>query len=336
MNETLLLEKTAAELGGFSPISLQPIEKGGSSRYFFRVSSPERSVILVQDLGEKEENRHYASLAEFLSSHGVPVPRVLARSDGEGLLWLEDLGEQDLWATRNESWEIRRPLYESVLRGIAVLHRIPSHATDVEGLHLQLAFDERLYCWEQEYFIEHCLGELFDVAATERSALLSSEAMKGLASDLALLPRQLVHRDFQSQNILIRNGEAVFIDFQGMRPGLPQYDLASLLCDPYVEISGEERDSLLMYYCELQAEAGTDVGENFERVFWQCAVQRLMQALGAYGFLSIHRGKPAFRAHVTPALIRLREALASLHSEDRLNDLEALVSNLKVSQGLMG
>jgi aminoglycoside/choline kinase family phosphotransferase len=290
----------------------------------------------VQDLGEKEENRHYASLAEFLSSHGVPVPRVLARSDGEGLLWLEDLGEQDLWATRNESWEIRRPLYESVLRGIAVLHRIPSHATDVEGLHLQLAFDERLYCWEQEYFIEHCLGELFDVAATERSALLSSEAMKGLASDLALLPRQLVHRDFQSQNILIRNGEAVFIDFQGMRPGLPQYDLASLLCDPYVEISGEERDSLLMYYCELQAEAGTDVGENFERVFWQCAVQRLMQALGAYGFLSIHRGKPAFRAHVTPALIRLREALASLHSEDRLDDLEALVSNLKVSQGLMG
>jgi aminoglycoside/choline kinase family phosphotransferase len=282
----------------------------------------------VQDLGEKEENRHYASLAEFLSSHGVPVPRVLARSDGEGLLWLEDLGEQDLWATRNEPWEIRRPLYESVLRGISVLHRIPSHATDVEGLHLQLAFDERLYCWEQEYFIEHCLGELFDVAATERSALLSSEAMKGLASDLALLPRQLVHRDFQSQNILIRNEEAVFIDFQGMRPGLPQYDLASLLCDPYVEISGEERDSLLMYYCELQAEAGTDVGENFERVFWQCAVQRLMQALGAYGFLSIHRGKPAFRAHVTPALIRLREALASLHPDDRLNDLEALVSNL--------
>jgi len=330
MNETTLLEKTAAELGGFSPISLQPIEKGGSSRYFFRVSSPERSVILVQDLGEKEENRHYASLAEFLSSHGVPVPRVLARSDGEGLLWLEDLGEQDLWATRNESWEIRRPLYESVLRGIAVLHRIPSHATDVEGLHLQLAFDERLYCWEQEYFIEHCLGELFDVAATERSALLSSEAMKDLASDLALLPRQLVHRDFQSQNILIRNGEAVFIDFQGMRPGLPQYDLASLLCDPYVEISGEERDSLLMYYCELQAEAGTDVGENFERVFWQCAVQRLMQALGAYGFLSIHRGKPAFRAHVTPALIRLREALASLHSEDRLDELAAVLKNLKL------
>jgi aminoglycoside/choline kinase family phosphotransferase len=330
MNETTLLEKTAAELPGFSPISLQPIEKGGSSRYFFRVSSPERSVILVQDLGEKEENRHYASLAEFLSSHGVPVPRVLARSDEEGLLWLEDLGEQDLWATRNEPWEIRRPLYESVLRGISLLHRIPSHATDVEGLHLQLAFDERLYCWEQEYFTQHCLGDLFDVAATERSALLSSEAMRGLASDLALLPRQLVHRDFQSQNILIRNGEAVFIDFQGMRPGLAQYDLASLLCDPYVTISPEERSHLLSYYKTIQSESGIASSEEFNRIFWQCAVQRLMQALGAYGFLSIHRGKPAFRAHVAPAMIRLREALSSLHPDDRLEELAAVLKNLKL------
>ncbi len=333
MDATLLLEKTAAELPGFSPISLHPIEKGGSSRYFFRVSSPECSVILVQDLGEKEENKHYASLAEFLSSHGVPVPRVLARSDGEGLLWLEDLGEQDLWATRNEPWEIRCPLYESVLRGISLLHRIPSHATDVKGLHLQLAFDERLYCWEQEYFTEHCLGELFDVAVTERSALLSSDAMRGLASNLALLPRQLVHRDFQSQNILIRNGEAVFIDFQGMRPGLAQYDLASLLCDPYVTISPEECSYLLTYYRTIQSEAGIALGEEFERIFWQCAVQRLMQALGAYGFLSIHRGKPAFRAHVAPAMIRLREALAALHPDDRINDLEVLISNLKDSQG---
>jgi len=328
MTESILLAKTAAELPGFLPTSLHPIEKGGSSRHFFRVGSPECSVILVQDLGEKEENRHYAFLAEFLSSHGVPVPRVLARSDGEGLLWLEDLGEQDLWATRNDSWEVRRPLYQSVLRGISLLHRIPAHAADVEGLHLQLAFDERLYRWEQEYFIKHCLGELFDVAEIERSALFSSDVMRGLAAGLASLPRQLVHRDFQSQNILIRNGEAVFIDFQGMRPGLLQYDLASLLCDPYVEISPQERKGLLTYYQQVQADAGMSDGEEFERIFWRCAVQRLMQALGAYGFLSIHRGKPAFRAHVTPALIRLREALAALHHDDRLEELQGLLEKL--------
>jgi aminoglycoside/choline kinase family phosphotransferase len=331
MNETILLERTAATLEGFAPVALHPIEKGGSSRHFYRVRSPEHSVILVRDLGEKEENRHYASLAEFLSSHEVPVPRVLAHLEEDGLLWLEDLGENDLWSFRNEPWEVRRPLYESVLRGILLLHRIPSHATDVEGLHLQIAFDERLYRWEQEYFTEHCLRGIFGMPDEKLAPLLSAEPFQRLASGLASKPRQLVHRDFQSQNILVRNGSAVFIDFQGMRPGLAQYDLASLLCDPYVTISAEERSYLLEYYRNILEESGAPVDGDFDRVFWQCAVQRLMQALGAYGFLSIHRGKPTFRAHVAPALIRLREALSNLHAEDRLNDLEILVSNLKDS-----
>ncbi len=333
MTEDLLLEKTAAALPGFTPEGLSPIEKGGSSRFFYRVFSgngtaPRRSAILVRDLGEKEENRHYAALAGFLSSHGVPVPKVLATSDGEGLLWLEDLGEQDLWATRNESWEVRRPLYESVLRGIVLLHRIPCGDADVRGLHLQLAFDERLYRWEQEYFVSHCLGDLFGTSREKREALLDSSRMKHLAQGLAARPRQLVHRDFQSQNILIRDGDAAFIDFQGMRPGLAQYDLASLLCDPYVVIAAAERDHLLDYYKRILSSAGIDVGGEFDRVFWQCAAQRLMQALGAYGFLSIHRGKPAFRAHVAPALIRLREALANLHPDDRLEELEEGLKNL--------
>ena len=331
MNESELLQKTTAALAGFVPESLTPIEKGGSSRFFFRVRSGSGdSAILVRDLGEKEENRHYAALAGFLSGHGVPVPKVLGASEEEGLLWLEDLGEQDLWASRNESWDVRRPHYESVLRGISLLHRIPCGDDDVRGLHLQLAFDERLYRWEQEYFVNHCLGDIFGISESVRSMFFASGAMQRLAVGLAALPRQLVHRDFQSQNILIRNGEAAFIDFQGMRPGLAQYDLASLLCDPYVEISAEERDHLLAYYKTILGKDGTEVGDEFDRVFWQCAAQRLMQALGAYGFLSIHRGKPAFRAHVAPALARLREALSHLHPDDRLDELASLIKDLKV------
>ena len=331
MNESELLQKTTAALAGFVPESLTPIEKGGSSRFFFRVRSGSGdSAILVRDLGEKEENRHYAALAGFLSGHGVPVPKVLGASEEEGLLWLEDLGEQDLWASRNESWDVRRPHYESVLRGISLLHRIPCGDDDVRGLHLQLAFDERLYRWEQEYFVNHCLGDIFGISESVRSMFFVSGAMQRLAVGLADLPRQLVHRDFQSQNILIRNGEAVFIDFQGMRPGLAQYDLASLLCDPYVEISAEERDHLLGYYKTILGKDRTEVGDEFDRVFWQCAAQRLMQALGAYGFLSIHRGKPAFRAHVAPALARLREALSHLHPDDRLDELASLIKDLKV------
>ena len=332
MTAAELLRKTASALPDFTPTSLTAIEKGGSSRCFFRVLSAEnKRAILVQDLGEKEENKHYAALADFLASRGVPVPGVLAKQDDEGLLWLEDLGELDLWATRHEPWEIRRPLYESALRGISFLHEITPESADAEGLSLQSGFDERLYRWEQTYFMDHCLGDLFGAGEEIRREFLDHPGMKRMASDLSMRQRHLVHRDFQSQNILIRAGEAWFIDFQGMRLGLPQYDLASLLCDPYVVISAEEREHLLDYYCELRRLAGTPVGEDFRHVFWQCAVQRLMQALGAYGYLSIHRGKTSFRSHVPSALSRLREALGALHHDDRLDELGALVADLETS-----
>jgi hypothetical protein len=87
----------------------------------------------------------------------------------------------------------------------------------------------------------------------------------------------------------------------------------------------------LEYYKTLQTEAGYPPGENYERLFWKCAVQRLMQALGAYGFLSIHRGKPSFRAHVAPALTRLREALSNLHPEDRQEEVEEVLKKLKAA-----
>ena len=323
-----LLCKTRTTLPGFPAASLHPIERGGSSRRFFRVhSGGNDSVILVHDLGEKEENKHYASLAGFLAGHGVPVPKVLAVNHDEGLLWLEDLGERDLWASRNESWEVRRPLYESVLRGIAVLHRIP--VDEVDALHLQKEFDERLYRWEQEYFAEHCLGGIFGIEESIRAALLDGLPMKGLARSLAEEPCQLVHRDFQSQNIMIRDGDACFIDFHGMRPGLLQYDLASLLCDPYVELSAEERAHLLSFYNQLMDGVDSAPHAKSERIFWQCAVQRLMQALGAYGYLSIHCGKPAFRASVTPALKKLREALSYLHPDDRLDELAKALKDLQ-------
>lgn len=321
-----LITHSVARLPHLAGASLMPIEKGGSARRFHRVSAPGGSAVLVHDLGEREENRHYATLADFLSGQEVPVPAVLAVDHNLGLLWLEDLGECDLWVSRNEPWEVRRPLYESALRGIALLHGIPPSASGHHDLTLQREFDESLYCWEQKYFADHCLGDLFDIGEEARRSLLEDPAMLRMAHGLAGRPRRFVHRDFQSQNIIIREGRAVFIDFQGMRPGLPQYDLASLLLDPYVTLTSAERNHLLGFYHGVAGVA--DLVES-ERVFWQCAAQRLMQALGAYGNLSLNLGKPHFRAHVAPALANLRETLSRLHPDDRLDELAAVVKNLK-------
>ena len=109
---------------------------------------------------------------------------------------------------------------------------------------LPAQFDAALYLWEQHYFFEQCLGRHFGVAEETLRELMALPALHAIAERLASFPRVLVHRDFQSQNIIVREEEAYLIDFQGMRPGLAEYDFASLLYDPYVSLTKTERGEL--------------------------------------------------------------------------------------------
>ena len=244
---------------------------------------------------------------------------------GEGLIWRQDLGEDDLWLFRQAPWEQRRPLYESALLEVAKLHTAATRRLDGSRLSLEREFSEQLYLWEQNYFFENCLRAHFglDEPTVRRYAALP--ALQTLAAGLSALPRVLVHRDFQSQNIMVRDGAAWLIDFQGMRPGLAQYDVASLLYDPYVELSGEERSVLLEHYKRVARRAGMEIAPDFDAVFYQCALQRLMQALGAYGFLGIQKGRADFLAHIPAARRSLREVAARI---DGLDDFVALLDVL--------
>jgi aminoglycoside/choline kinase family phosphotransferase len=202
---------------------------------------------------------------------------------------------------------VRRPLYERALRQGFLLHT--SATEQWNGVHpkFEVEFDERLYLWEQNYFFEHCLCGHFQLSEADARAVMDAPAMRELATRLAMEPRVLVHRDFQSQNVIIHGGEAWLIDFQGMRPGLAQYDLASLLYDPYVTLTDFERAELIAFYKTLLEARGGTAAETFDDVFYMCAAQRLMQALGAYGFLGLQRGKPDFLAHIPAARRSLRE-----------------------------
>jgi aminoglycoside/choline kinase family phosphotransferase len=136
----------------------------------------------------------------------------------------------------------------------------------------------------------------------------------------------LVHRDFQSQNIIIRNGQAYLIDFQGMRPGLAEYDLASLVYDPYVNLSAAERMELIAYYREQQIKNGVVVNGEFTDKLRLCAMQRLMQALGAYGFLGLVKGHKHFLKHIPKALESLRGIVADIDNVGPLREILAVIS----------
>ncbi len=320
--------KTSERFPEFAGASLDPIYEGGSDRQFFRCKNPQgNSLILIHYNPEKAENKDYAAHALFLKKQGLHVPEVLGHSTEEHLLWLQDLGERNLWSERKASWKIRKPLYEATLIQVAKLHRIPLKMAWEADLTLQPAFNEKLYHWEQEYFIENALGGLWNIDAKKRNTIAISDSLSRLRSSLAALPRQLIHRDLQSQNVILFENQPWLIDFQGMRAGLAQYDLASLLCDPYVEITPVEREELLSFYEKEMSCYGVALASNFRKIFCQCAAQRLMQALGAYGFLALHRGKSQFLKHVTPALHNLREILKNLDPEDRLEELEEILSS---------
>jgi aminoglycoside/choline kinase family phosphotransferase len=309
-------------------VEITPIEKGGSDRRFYRVrSSPERPLILVKYNLERAENSLYVQVAEFLADNDIRAPKIYFHDPAEGLIWIEDLGETDLWSFRNESWPVRRALYESALEEIAKLHSLPHTAADGIRRDLPVAFDAALYRWEQQYFFENCLGRHFQVEPQLLTRLAALPVLEQIAERLAALPRVLVHRDFQSQNIVIRDGQAHLIDFQGMRPGLSKYDLASLLYDPYVELTQSERDELFNVYRLFREQHGTALRVDGEEIFLLCALQRLMQALGAYGYLGLVKGNRAFLAHIPAALASLRLVLSEISAFDELSSALAQLPN---------
>jgi hypothetical protein len=307
-------------------IKIRPIEKGGSDRKFYRIRcSPNQTLILVKYNLEREENRHYVEIAKFLETHGIRAPKIYFHDATEGLIWIEDLGEQDLYSYRGESWLVRRAFYESALDEIIKLHSLPESVCLEMKEHLPAEFNAALYRWEQRYFFNNCLGRYFRVSELKRKELAALPSLREIAKRLASLPRLLVHRDFQSQNIIIQNGQANLIDFQGMRPGLAEYDLASLLFDPYVELSGAERSELINYYRQKRTENGRTVDGQFDDTLQLCAMQRLMQALGAYGFLGLVRGHEHFLKYIPRAAHSLLEIVAKI---DDLKPLASLFDDL--------
>lgn len=300
-------------------LELSPIGKGGSDRSYHRISGAgERPVILMRYGRMTEENGLYAAIASFLRGISVTVPAICGHDPERRLILMEDLGERDLCALGDAPWEVRRGLYEKTLLLAARLHHFPLHKLPAE-FHLMPGFDAALYRWERRYFQEECVRNVCRIAlgAAEEEALEAELA--ALAGRLIETPPALVHRDLQSQNVMILDGGPALIDFQGMRIGSPFYDLGSLLFDPYVPFPERGREGLLLYYYGISGSRCP--WDTFRELFLLASAQRLMQALGAYGFLGLKRKKPHFLAHIRPALENLITVTAEAGSLPHLRAL---------------
>jgi aminoglycoside/choline kinase family phosphotransferase len=287
-------------------IKLIPLGKRGSDRAYYRIAwGAASSAILSQYQSSRIENTYYADIACFLLGIGIRVPQIIRHDKASGLLLQEDLGGIDLWTLRESPWETRKDLYQKTLAIVHHLHAYPEKSFPFDRISLMESFGPDLYRWERDYFKNNFLNSLHPKLDARFEEELEIELVR-LAERLTQHPRSLVHRDLQSQNVMIKNNIPCLIDFQGMRFGNRFYDLGSLLCDPYVAFTENERLELIDYYYGLSAECFSR--DQFEQLFWEASAQRLMQALGAYGFLGSVRGLQEYFIHIPAGLRNLRMA----------------------------
>ncbi len=295
------------------PITLVPIKRGASGRTIVRVKAPNHETFIgIHWTEEREDNSQFIPIAQFLKQAKLRVPAIIHDRSRYRVALVEDLGDTDLLSLKDQPFSSRLPLYRSAFEQVDRLF----YAKAPKDFHLMPAFDARLYRWEQEYFFEHLVE---DYLGMDAGPLRKNPVFSSLAESLGTTARHLVHRDFQSQNLLVKDDKIWMIDFQGLRRGRQEYDLASLIFDPYLDHSADEREALL--------ELWEDIADERPEVslFHQCAAQRLMQALGAYANILRNRGDEWYRPHITTAARLLGEATANTPLEAPLAPVLAAI-----------
>jgi aminoglycoside/choline kinase family phosphotransferase len=312
--------REALGLSESASIELSTLGGRGSGRTFSRLRWNQKdSAILIHYDPNREENIYYADIAAFLHDINVPVPRLIRHDPIRCLILMEDLGDTDLWSFRETPWENRRTLYQKTLFIAHQLHFFPEKDFPSHRVKLMEDFGPDLYRWERDYFRNHFVRGICGIELEPSFERELEAELSNLANRLSRTVRSLIHRDLQSQNVMIRNGEPFLIDFQGMRFGNIFYDLSSLLSDPYVNFSNGERNVLLSFYYRL-SKWNLD-WPVFQNNFWEASAQRLMQALGAYGFLGQKKGLKAYLEHIPAGLRNLHLAASQVSSLPHLQEL---------------
>lgn len=312
------------------PITVHELKGDGSDRIWRRLSTPRHSVVvadhgltLPEDAAKTTETQAFINIGQHLNAKGLPVARIYFHDAFAGLVFTEDLGNINLQAyVLNQcGQQAVIKIYMQIINDLIAFSREGIKGFAQEWPWQTKSYDRELILNNEcayfiKYFAEDCLG------IDTREFKLEPEFGHLADKIMELSVQGLMHRDLQSRNILIKDGRPYFIDYQGARPGPVQYDLASLLYDPYVMLDETTRNLLLNYCCNHNKLWSWR--DQVQKGFYYCALSRTMQALGAYAFLSRVKGKSWFKTYMHPALENLNGLLNNALFKDQFASLRAL------------
>ncbi len=293
------------------------IGTGGSDRTYYRVKRNGRSAVLMQCADNDPDFLRHIEYTLFFRKHSVPVPELIEAEPERMRAVFEDLGDLSLysWLSCRRKHEEMEETYKRVLDILILMHGGATEHVSECPLLLERVFDYGHLRWETGYFLDRFVSGVVNILVGNVDLL--NEEFHRLAVKVDTFPRTIIHRDFQSQNIMItKGGIPRLLDYQGARMGPPAYDVASILWDPYYRLEDDLRARLLDYFIRKIRVAVKSFEENeFMETLLSCRLQRHMQALGAYGFLSAVKGKKYFRKYIPEGLRLLKEDLDITNGE---------------------
>lgn len=287
-----------------------------STRRYFRVvtgGSPSTCVVMqlpAEDRESPEDSYPFLNVHRFLMARGFAVPKVYQAAMAQGMIGLEDLGDRTLELAVKESAGQAdvAALYKRTLSLIGSLQDLGA-TPDEDCVAFRKRFDFKLLRWELDHFSEWLLREDRKVHLNDNEEAVVAEAFDRIAAELADVPPVLVHRDFQSRNLMVSGTGAVcVIDFQDALLGPHVYDLVALLRDSYVDLGSAQVHDLIDEFCVQRRLPAA----RTRRLFHLQTVQRKLKDAGRFVFIDRKRGNPAFLASIPLSLKYVRDALSAL------------------------
>jgi N-acetylmuramate 1-kinase len=332
-----LLQKTGLVTSNVSSLQVEKIAGDGSSRKFWRITDGSQKVCLAvappdmsaTNMAEAKASR---AIGLHLLDRNISVPKQYGWDEPSGVLLFEDLGDCKLhdYVQQSTDQEYRtdviRSQYKLVLKNLVDMQIKGVKYFDSGWCWDTPKYDKQLMLTrESGYFLRAFWQDLLGNSIP--SGL--QEECEDLARRGATIPADyFLHRDFQSRNIMIHHEKPVFIDFQGGRLGPLSYDLASLLFDPYVNLSRGLQDEFFDYYLDALAKQKEVQRDQFKHEYLLLGLHRNLQIIGAFSFLSERRGKTFFRQFLRPAI----DSLQVLMQQDFFIEYPVLKNCAKVSR----
>ena len=319
---------------------VQPLQGqlGGSGRRIIRLSNEKLSAIGIL-YGVQEENIAFLEFSRHFRGYGLPVPEIYGEDLGQGAYLEEDLGGVTLFeflSDHRDGAAIAPEAVAAYRKVVAVLPRFQVEAgrdLNYRVCYPRASFDRQSITWDLNYFKYYFLrlaGIPFNEQALEDDFSSLTDFLLNASRDYFL------YRDFQSRNIMLRDSQPFFLDYQGGRKGALQYDIASLLYDAKADLPPDLRQQLLDHYLDSLAGFIDLDRAAFMQFYYAYVYVRIMQALGAYGFRGFYERKEHFLQSVPYALKNLRWLLHNVELPIALPALMQAFKNIVASEKLQG